>query len=591
MEVRRRPWAMGFAACSSAALLSSPLLGCGGTEPTTSNSTPITTAQAAVDSDNAKNDVVLEDLESATPAFGAAAASADQVSATALAVEAAAAVAPLVNGGIDAHTKGAFEAVHQWPIMPIAVMTLSDGRVFAYGTDKLGAQGAKLFYTIWNPKLGTGPAAFNTLPNTTNTDIFCAGQAFFPDGRALLVGGDRTTGGGRNYAINDATVFNPANNSLKPDVKDMNFRRWYATAVMMPNGTHVVLGGRDDKKFDGNGVTPPNPETYSPTPEIRLGNGTWQPLTGASSQEAFGNGKTHPWFYPRSWLNSQGNIFIVGHDGLTFTLDPDGKAGTGLLTKHSLIVKGGKTNYSAVMVKQDEILSVRNGKQAILINIKNPTAPTAANAGVMAYERQQGSMTVLADGTVLASGGSSLNNDVSADSIVAYETELWNPLTKIWTKGAKATKPRLYHSTSLLLADGRVFTGGGGAPKAIAGENQLNGEIYYPPYLFDSDGSGDLAARPEITAAPTTAVTWNQVVTITADEKIKRLTLLRAGAATHTFDNEARFFDFPITTPNFSVTMKVPATANIAPPGYYMVFAWNEEGVPSEAKMIRIAVK
>lgn len=592
MEVRRRPWAMGFVACSSAVLLSSNILGCsGGTEPTTSNSTPIT-EQIAVssDSNSAKNDVVLEDLEvNNTPAFGASA-----LSTTATA---AADVAPsaLVNGGPQAHVKGAFEAVHNWPIMPIAVMLLTDGRVFAYGTNQTGAQGAKMFYSIWNPTNGTGPNAFTTLPNTTQTDIFCAGQAFLPDGRALIVGGDRTLpGAGRNYAASDVNVFNPTNNSLVRSNQNMNFRRWYATAVLMPNGTHVVMGGRDDKTYTGD-QAPPTVETYAPTPEIRLGNGSWQPLTTATSHIAYGNGTTQPWFYPRAWLTAQGKIFIVGHDGKTFTLNP---AGTGTLTKHALVVKGGKTNYPAVMFKQDQILSIRNGRQAVVIDLNNPNAPTTTNAGLLAYDRQQGSLTVLADGTVFASGGSSLNNNLG--SVVAYESELWNPTTQIWTKAAKAAKPRLYHSSALLLPDGRVFTGGGGAPKPLSrmdsdgniieeGVNNLDGQIYYPPYLFEKDGSGTLAPRPEITVAPQTAVTWDRNIVIEADEVIKRVTLVRAGAATHTFDNEARFFDLPVPTPSTRVTVRTPLKANIAPPGYYMLFVWNEEGVPSEAKMIRIA--
>ena len=92
--------------------------------------------------------------------------------------------------GPDAHLKGEFGPLHDWPIIPLAMMLMPDGRVFAYGTTPMGVQNAKLHYAIWDPSAGTGASAFEVLPNITNTDIFCAGQALIPGtGHALIVGG------------------------------------------------------------------------------------------------------------------------------------------------------------------------------------------------------------------------------------------------------------------------------------------------------------------------------------------------------------------------------------------------------------------
>ena len=79
-------------------------------------------------------------------------------------------------------------------------------------------------------------------------------------------------------------------------------------------------------------------------------------------------------------------------------------------------------------------------------------------------------------------------------------------------------------------------------------------------------------------------------MTITANSIINRITLVRAGAATHTFNNETRFFDLtmPLVRTNV-VTVSTPKNANEAPPGYYMVFMWNESGVPSVATIIEIS--
>ena len=77
----------------------------------------------------------------------------------------------------QAHVKGEFGPLFDWPIIPIAMMLMPDGRIFAYGTTPAGVQNAKLHYAIWDPLIGTDSSAFQTLPNTTDTDIFCAGQA------------------------------------------------------------------------------------------------------------------------------------------------------------------------------------------------------------------------------------------------------------------------------------------------------------------------------------------------------------------------------------------------------------------------------
>ncbi len=80
----------------------------------------------------------------------------------------------------------------------------------------------------------------------------------------------------------------------------------------------------------------------------------------------------------------------------------------------------------------------------------------------MAFGRRQNNLTVLADGSVLATGGNSsgaglvdLNNGV-------YAAERWNPATGTWTTLAAESVTRQYHSTALLLPDGRVLSSGGG---------------------------------------------------------------------------------------------------------------------------------
>ena len=82
------------------------------------------------------------------------------------------------------------------------------------------------------------------------------------------------------------------------------------------------------------------------------------------------------------------------------------------------------------------------------------------STGSPSQERFWSTLTVLPDGKVLATGGSAVANQLTG---VAYQAESWDPATGRWTLGASAAKPRLYHSTAILLPDATVLTAGGGA--------------------------------------------------------------------------------------------------------------------------------
>lgn len=151
---------------------------------------------------------------------------------------------PALAIGSSAHLTGAFGPLHNWPIIPIAMMLMPDGKIFAYGSNPNGTQGAKMYYATWDPSLGTGGSAFTLLQNTTNTDIFCAGHSIIPaTGQALVVGGDALVNGIRNYANSDVNIFDPVTSTLIRQSQQMAYKRWYATSVTSPTGEHIVLGG------------------------------------------------------------------------------------------------------------------------------------------------------------------------------------------------------------------------------------------------------------------------------------------------------------------------------------------------------------
>ncbi len=81
---------------------------------------------------------------------------------------------------------------------------------------------------------------------------------------------------------------------------------------------------------------------------------------------------------------------------------------------------------------------------------------------------------------------------------------------------------------------------------------------------------------------------WNQEFSIEASESISRVTLVRAGTATHNFNQETRFFDLRVPKKGTILNLRTPASSKVAPPGFYLLFAWNAAGVPSMAKIIHI---
>ena len=70
---------------------------------------------------------------------------------------------------------------------------------------------------------------------------------------------------------------------------------------------------------------------------------------------------------------------------------------------------------------------------------------------------------------------------------------------------------------------------------------------------------------------------------------IRRVTLVKTGSVTHSFDMEQRFVEASFSWSGNTLNVQLPpASQHATPPGFYMVFAIDAAGTPSEALMIRI---
>jgi galactose oxidase len=201
----------------------------------------------------------------------------------------------------------------------------------------------------------------------------------------------------------------------------------------------------------------------------------------------------------------------------------------------------------------------------------------------MTYRRAFNNSVVLPDGKVLVLGGQDYAVPFS-DNGAVLTPELWDPATESFSQMAPQIVPRVYHSVALLLPDGRVFSGGGGLC-ATCGTNHFDAEIYTPPYLLNSDGG--LAPRPVILSAPGSAAP-GATITVTTNRNVTSFALVRLGSATHSIDTDQRRIALTPTLSSAGYSMTLPADPGVALPGYYMLFAMDQHGVPSVAKIIGV---
>ncbi|MCX7600439.1 MAG: DUF1929 domain-containing protein, partial [Meiothermus sp.] len=484
-----------------------------------------------------------------------------------------------IQGGAAAQTRGVFGPVRDFPLVATHAALLPDGKVIAwYSYDRIGVYRdiqdpnatfhQSSIVTLWDPVTNT----FEEVNNAT-TDLFCAGWAVMQDGRLLVAGGNLGTPNGSLHT----NIFNPA---TKTWTRGPNMRagRWYPSVTPLPNGELLITGGQTE--------TGANNTVH----EVWQTNGTLRQLSGATT-----SGRDFEHYFPWMHVAPNGLVFHAGWNPTMSYLNP---AGSGSWGSQSWVRQGPNRWYgSSVMYEPGRIITIGGGTRAVasttLIDLTSGVSSVAGPS--MTYARTHPDATLLADGRVFVNGGN--NGSLWDLPSSVYAGEIWNPRTNTWTLAASAQRPRNYHSVALLLPDATVWTAGSGgcgadcqpgSNGALAGVNQLNYEIYYPPYLFD--GNGALAARPSIQSIPSSVRYGESFVIGTPDAgSIQSVTLLALGASTHAFNYTQRFMTLSIQSRDAtSLTVAAPANANLAPPNYYMVFIFNQAGVPSVARIIRV---
>ncbi len=466
---------------------------------------------------------------------------------------------------------------YQLPIRAIHSTLLKNGKVLLIAgsgnsTDDFKAGTFKA--SVWDP-------IANTFLNlTVPKDMFCAGHVTLPDGRVLIQGGTKsypTIVGGADYGgLRDSWIFDPDTNTFTA-TNMANEGHWYPTLTELGSGDIWMAGGL---KEDTSGAV--NTERFD------YASGKWLANNQVAQTYSFWG------LYPHMFLLQDGRMFYSGGhvfgNGLPGTgasiYDPNAATIadiTGLRQKDMrdqsasvllppaqdqkvLITGGGNINTNTPAISLTDIIDL---KQATPTYEAAPDMPGMGKMYVNA--------TTLPDRTVLTSNGGQLNRDNNSNVLTA---SIYNPLTNSWATVPADPIGRNYHSSSVLLPDGRI---------AVLGSNPGDGtfemriSVYQPSYMFRT-------ARPTIANVPA-QTTYGQQFSFNVNAQgktIKWAQLMRPMSVTHQMDSNMRLVDLPVVVQNGVATVSVTGNRNLLPPGPYMLTVTDSDGVPSTASWVMV---
>jgi hypothetical protein len=388
---------------------------------------------------------------------------------------------------------------------------------------------------------------------------------------------------GRREGMKTIFTFDPITETWQRKA-NMADGRWYPTQVLLADGRTVVLDG-----LDARGEPNVNPYIESYTPNFDFV--TLLSVRGREGQPPMGG------LYPHTFQMPSGRVLVAGpepSDSWFFALSRIGALSwedAPNPTRHTwgtgVLLPGG-TNGStrvALIGGADKDALPDSGTSTPLPGVEtfdeaNPAAGWTA-APPMNRGRAHHNTVQLPDRSMVTVGGGYgiLNGNRRAGDVAIHRNvELWDPATGQWTLGPAQDELRTYHSTALLLPDGRVLSAG---DDGYGGSANDTAEIYEPPYLFRGP-------RPSISSAPD-SVNYNETFTVETSSDATQAVLMAPAAVTHANDMSQRYVPLSTTVASpGTLTLTSPAGPELAPPTYYMLFVLNDQGVPSIAKFIRL---
>ncbi|MFE5817988.1 galactose oxidase-like domain-containing protein [Streptomyces sp. NPDC056479] len=495
---------------------------------------------------------------------------------------------PVCTGTAEQCANGRWDVLPtQNPVRSMHSVVLNNGKVLLIagsGNSEEMFEAGTFTSAVYDPQNGT----YKQIP--TPKDMFCAGHVQLEDGRVLVMSGNKAypVPGGHGYeGYKDSYIFDPVTETYSK-TNDMNDGHWYPSATILGNGDVISFGGL---KEDSSGSV--TAELWSDAEQ------KWLELWKVNQTWSYWG------LYPSMILMQDGRLFYSGSHVFGNNIPGTGSAvydyGANTVTQVPGLQNKDERDQSASVLlppaQDQKVLTIGGGnidsnpnanRLTDVIDLKQPNPSYVAGPplpqgtvdlgnGKVPQTGNQGKMYVsavlLPDGKVLETGGALHNR---ADPV--YESSLYDPATNTFDPVAADPEERGYHSSAFLLPDGRVMA---------TGDNPGNGSwnhdvsIYTPPYLLKGE-------RPTITSVIDTEWTYGDTQRITVDRPIAKAELIRPAAVTHSSDPNQRFVDLPLSVDGNNIDLNVTSNPNLAPPGWYMLFAVDANGVPSVAKWVHL---
>lgn len=436
-------------------------------------------------------------------------------------------------------------------------------------------------------------------------DLFCSGHAWTEDGRLFVAGG--TTGYSSPQAGNKlAFLFDPALplGSAWIRLPDMAKDRWYPSVTRSSENLMVVTGGSQTPPQGATGFTDENT-----TEHFDLAAGLWRQNPANSSTWFQGPSTTASHtlgHYPRFFQLANQKCYHAGPRPQTSLVDiiaspeiwaPGSNAGFVRPDGASLI-------YPDVYGALQRVMNL--GGKGFLgavhesVEICTPLGVTATWSihSNMKKKRAHLNAVILPNAGVVVFGGNGEGIPIQDPNYYHYEPEYFPRGGSGWELLAPAASERDYHSTAVLLRDGRVLTGGG--------DNRTwDYQIFSPPY-FDA-GEQEEAGIEGIALSATAwgyrslgagpyAASFNG---LHPGISVARVVLMAPGSTTHHSDFDQRYVELEIVAGSqnsTSVAFWPPgdwcttpsASPTCAPRGYYMLFLISNLGIPYGAGFIQL---
>ena len=518
---------------------------------------------------------------------------------------------------ISTQGTGAPSAVGRWTQAPFQIphaavnaATLPTGDVMFWGPAFPNEPASRGNAALWNPSKGYGSDAFTEVPppavdpdgpgpqGTDTAPIFCSGLSMLADGEVLVTGGrlvrpdqyvddPYTTSAGLNRVF----TFNPWTRTWT-EQPQMNAGRWYPGQVELADGRTVILGGLSDQAPGG---------IYNR--DLEVFTAAQQP-GGVGSLTLEPSGRRRTGLYPHLFTLPDSSVLLVGpgrSDSAvlqpgTFTWQEYPLAVKGRIGGNAVLDPGSPSGSWQVTTIGgfDQTVTDAQGTHPALAS----TATLNAHPGEVGWKggpplnvpRSYQNTVLLPDLSMVAVGGGV--GESVADGKYAIDpngrqrqVELYDPATRKWRLGPAQIEDRGYHSTAVLLPDGRVWSAGDEKhPLEPDGGWALTdtAEIYSPPYLYKG-------TRPRIVSAPK-QVHWGSSFNVRSGPQVPAdsAVLVAPGTTTHGDDSTQRVVPLAVQHTNANVmTLAAPPNSAVAPPGYYMLFVLHQ-GVPSIASWVQL---